>query len=70
MKHFSNEEDTALIPFVSSGTECLAAKVLGRNYLGFELNTDYITIANGRLRSVTVGESDDFSDDEDRRSHV
>ena len=34
-----------LVPFVGSGSECVVAKELGLSYLGFELNPDYIKIA-------------------------
>lgn len=36
--------------FMGSGTTALVAKNLGRNYLGVELNPDYIKIAEKRLR--------------------
>ncbi|MBT43833.1 MAG: restriction endonuclease [Idiomarina sp.] len=49
VKHFSNEGDTVLVPFVGSGSECVAAKEFAREYIGFELNPDYIKIANMRL---------------------
>ncbi len=49
VKHFSNPGDTVLVPFVGSGTECVAAVLEGRHYHGFELNPDYLTIAEGRL---------------------
>jgi DNA modification methylase len=52
INHFSNKGNTILIPFTGSGTECVAAKMLGRNYLGFELNPAYIVLAEGRLQSV------------------
>lgn len=52
VRHFSNERDTILIPFVGSGSECVAAKKLGRNFIGFELNSDYIEIANKRIQST------------------
>ena len=52
VRHFSNEGDTILIPFAGSGSECVAAKKLGRNFIGFELNSDYIEIANDRLKST------------------
>lgn len=52
VRHFSNEGDTILIPFAGSGSECVAAKKLGRNFIGFELNSDYINIANERLQST------------------
>ena len=49
VKHFSNPGDTVLVPFVGSGSECVAAKLEGRGHIGFELNPDYIRIAQGRL---------------------
>jgi len=42
-----------LIPFVGSGSECVAAKELGASYLGFEINPDYIKIANKILAGTT-----------------
>ena len=38
VRHFSNPEDTVLVPFSGSGTECVAATLEGRDFLGFELN--------------------------------
>ena len=49
IKHFSIERDLVLVPFVGSGTECLAALMEDRHYLGFELNPDYIAIADKRI---------------------
>jgi DNA modification methylase len=42
-----------LDPFMGSGTTALVAKQLGRNYIGFELNPEYIEIANERLNDET-----------------
>ena len=39
-------------PFVGSGTSCLAAKHLGLNYLGFEINEKYYQIAIDRLQGI------------------
>ncbi|EAH5233869.1 site-specific DNA-methyltransferase, partial [Campylobacter coli] len=36
-------------PFMGSGTTALACKNLGIPYIGFELNEEYIKIANMRL---------------------
>ncbi len=33
------------VPFVGSGSECVVAKKLGLSYIGFELNPDYVRIA-------------------------
>ena len=39
-------------PFVGSGTTCLAAKHLGFDYLGFEINETYYNIAKDRLQGI------------------
>ena len=49
IKHFSMQGDLVLVPFVGSGTECLAALMEDRHYLGFELNLEYIAIADKRI---------------------
>lgn len=49
VKHFSNEGDLVVVPFAGSGTECVAAEIEGRRFIGFELNSDYIKIAEKRL---------------------
>jgi DNA modification methylase len=40
---------TVIDPFMGAGTTALVARKLGRNFIGFELNADYIKIANKRL---------------------
>ncbi len=47
-------DGVVLIPFAGSGSECVAAKELGQNYLGFELNPDYIKLAEKWLKSTRV----------------
>jgi len=49
INHFSNPEDLVLVPFAGSGSECVSAKSSKRNFIGFELNKKYITIAERRL---------------------
>lgn len=46
------EPGIVLVPFVGSGSECVAAKKLGQQYIGFEINPDYIKIANKFIDSV------------------
>ena len=41
-----------LVPFVGSGSECIVAKELGLYYLGYELNPDYIKIAEKWLANT------------------
>jgi len=48
------KDGVVLVPFVGTGAECAAAKELGQNYIGFEINPDYIKIAEKTISSVTV----------------
>jgi len=43
------EPGIVLDPFCGSGTTCLVAKNLGRNFIGIEINSDYVNLANKRL---------------------
>ena len=38
-----------LVPFVGTGSECAAAKELGQSYIGFEINPDYVRLAEGMI---------------------
>jgi DNA modification methylase len=40
-------------PFMGAGTTAYVAKKLGRHFLGSELNTQYIEIANRRINSIS-----------------
>jgi site-specific DNA-methyltransferase (adenine-specific) len=41
--------DLVLDPFVGSGTTCVAAKSLGRNYLGIDISAEYCELARKRI---------------------
>jgi len=43
------EECIVLDPFMGSGTTAVVSRKLNRNFIGFELNPEYIEIANKRL---------------------
>lgn len=45
------ENGVVLDPFMGAGTTALVASKLNRNYIGFELNPDYIKIAEKRLQN-------------------
>lgn len=49
IKLLSKKGDLVLDPFCGSGTTCIAAKTLNRNYLGIEINPEYVELANERL---------------------
>ena len=44
-----------LDPFCGSGTTCVAAKMLGRRYIGIDISPEYCQIAEERLRAVDTG---------------
>lgn len=46
------ENGIVLDPFFGAGTTGLVAKKQNKNYIGIELNTDYIKIAEARLQAV------------------
>jgi site-specific DNA-methyltransferase (adenine-specific) len=46
---WSNEGDVVYDPFIGSGTTALAARSLGRNYIGSEISQEYCQIAEKRL---------------------
>lgn len=46
---YSFKEDVILDPFCGSGTTCLAAKQLGRYYIGYDIKEEYCKIAQKRL---------------------
>ena len=55
IKMFSFSGETVLDPFLGSGTTALAARNLGRNSVGYEINSDFIPIIKDKLN---VGQSD------------
>jgi len=54
IEYFSEEGDIILDCFAGVGTTAVAAKELGRNFICFELNPDYIKIAEQRLENTKV----------------
>ncbi|MCG2701506.1 thermonuclease family protein [Candidatus Parcubacteria bacterium] len=60
IKMFSFTGDTVLDPFVGSGTTSLAAKNLGRNSVGYEINSKFVEMIKQKL-DVGVGKMFDNS---------
>lgn len=62
----TDETDPGIVldPFIGSGTTAAVAKRLGRQFVGFELNPDYVAMAQQRA-GLTVDEPERLDDDED-----
>ncbi|MFH1237903.1 MAG: DNA methyltransferase [archaeon] len=43
-----------LVPFVGSGSEVVSAKINGLDFIGFDLNPEYIDLSNERLKHTKV----------------
>jgi DNA modification methylase len=54
VEHFSNAGDLVVVPFVGSGSECVAATEAGRHFVGAEINAGYVSIARRRLADTSA----------------
>lgn len=54
---YSFSEDVVLDPFCGSGTTCLAALKDGRHYIGYDLEQEYVRLANRRIRAYADQET-------------
>jgi len=54
---WSNKGDIIFDPMCGSGTTCKMAKLNGRNFIGFDINQEYIDITNQRLSTVVSCDS-------------
>ncbi len=50
IKLFTKPGDVVLDPFVGSGTTALAAIELGRNFVGIDINSEYVTLSRERIK--------------------
>lgn len=57
LKIGSNEGDIIMDPFLGSGTCAVAAKLLNRNFIGFDISNNAISIARSRLEDPIKSES-------------
>ena len=61
----SRPGDTILDPFMGSGTTGVAAKILHRNFIGFEIERKYFEIAQQRIENkVAKGSITEFEEEE------
>jgi len=49
---WSNENDIVLDPMVGSGTTSKMAKLNNRNFIGFDINEEYVEISNKRVEGI------------------
>jgi site-specific DNA-methyltransferase (adenine-specific) len=54
VEHLSNPGDIVLDPFAGIGTSLLAAKQLGRRFIGCDLSRNYCRVALRRLRQEVI----------------
>ena len=59
---YSFKSDVVLDPFMGSGTTAIAALKAGRNYLGYEINAQYVELANKRIVSYKENEAHSLFD--------
>ena len=52
IKLFSFTNDIVIDPFMGSGTTAIAAIKNNRNFVGYEINKEYINLANNRILNL------------------
>jgi len=57
IKLVTNEGDVVLDPFCGSGTTCVAAKLLGRQYIGIDQSNEAVELSNSRIGNPIKTES-------------
>ena len=55
LQRYSEPGQLIVDGFCGSGTTCVAAKVLGRDYIGIDISEEYCQIARERLKAVDTG---------------
>lgn len=53
----TDEGDLVLDPFCGSGTTCVSAKFLKRQFIGIDISIDAVELANSRLEEMIISES-------------
>lgn len=53
----TDEGDLVVDPFCGSGTTCVSAKSLNRQFIGIDISKDAVELANSRLEEMVISES-------------
>jgi site-specific DNA-methyltransferase (adenine-specific) len=53
----TNEGDLVVDPFCGSGTTCVSAKLLKRQFIGIDISKDAVELANSRLAEMVISTS-------------
>lgn len=53
----TDEGDLVVDPFCGSGTTCVSAKSLKRQFIGIDISKDAVELANSRLKEMVISES-------------
>lgn len=57
IKIVTDEEDLVVDPFCGSGTTCVAAKSMNRNFIGIDASQNAVELANKRLEEMIITDS-------------
>jgi DNA modification methylase len=57
LKLTTREGDTVLDPFLGSGTTAVACVAMNRQFIGFDLNSEYVALAKERLAGLNIPSS-------------
>ena len=52
LKSCMPEMGTVVVPFAGTGSECIVAQSLNYNFLGFEINPDFVKMANAAIKKM------------------
>ena len=69
VEHFSNAGELVVVPFVGSGSECVAAIQSNRRFVGAEINAAYVAIARKRVSEAFSAALPDSASERPRLAH-